>query len=163
MKKGTVKTLGALVWICIALVFVQCKSKKNADSAAQESKNNMEEKAVADAVPTVTIKEGLDYKSLSSDPYKVDSAWVMVNTLYLQVQYGGGCEEHTFELFSNAFYLKSLPMKLKLFLKHHANNDACRSVVSKELSFDIAALQSPDAQHLQLLLNKLDQPIDYKY
>jgi hypothetical protein len=91
------------------------------------------------------------------DAVDVDSVWVMGGeTLRLQVTYGGGCETHTFRLVGkDAFGVPTLgagllpassPLPdpgptapLDVYLIHDANEDACRSLVSRTLAFDVSA------------------------
>lgn len=93
---------------------------------------------------------------LFQDAVDVDSVWVNGETLRLQVTYGGGCENHTFRLVAkDGFEVPNaanglrpastgLPdpgpvALLNAYLIHDAHGDACRSLVSRTLVFDVSA------------------------
>lgn len=84
------------------------------------------------------------------DTVTVDSVWVSDGSLKIRVQYGGGCEDHTFRLVgSDQFQPVPAPVSaaslfsaypiLPVYLIHDGHGDACRSLVSRTLSFDVSA------------------------
>ncbi len=84
--------------------------------------------------------------------YTVDSIKINNDTLSVFVNYSGGCKEHSFDLYSNGMYAKSLPPQLSLCLKHTNNGDACRKLVMKELKFTINNLKYPGKNTVVLKL-----------
>jgi hypothetical protein len=83
------------------------------------------------------------------DPFTLQNASLEGCLLTVDVSYGGGCEEHEFELFmSPSVFGESFPAQANLWLKHNANGDICRAVVSDKLEFDITAvIEQYRAQH----------------
>jgi hypothetical protein len=82
----------------------------------------------------------------------------------MEVQYGGGCELHTFELISNGAYMKSLPMKLNVWLTHNSRNDRCRAMLTNTITFDISSLKPKSGTELHLIINgNADNKLIYKY
>ncbi len=77
----------------------------------------------------------------TGDMYQIDSLHIKADTLFILVNYSGGCKEHSFELISNMRYAKSKPPKISVSLKHTGNDDSCRELISRELKFNIKKLQ----------------------
>jgi len=98
-----------------------------------------------------------------SDPMSIKSAKINGDILELLVNYSGGCEEHSFELVSNGFYMKSLPPKLAVKVLHNNNGDACRSLEEKTLSFNIKDLRYPGEGPLILLIDGMKEETTYRY
>jgi hypothetical protein len=73
--------------------------------------------------------------------YKVDSLFINENILSVLVSYSGGCKDHSFQLFSDGMYAKSIPPQLSLSLKHIANDDQCKKIIKQELKFDVSDLK----------------------
>jgi len=82
----------------------------------------------------------LDYPM---DFYGVNEIEVTGSQLLINVSYGGGCEEHYFNLIlDNASPIDGGGQQIEvLHLSHNANNDACNSqIVEHQLCFDISNL-----------------------
>ena len=130
-----------LILICSCL-FVACKCQKKI--VEQNNMNNQE----------VLLIGKVDMLSDSSDVIKIEDAKIVGNKLEIKVSYGGGCENHSFELIGSPNISKSLPPIRSIQLIHRANKDACKALIIKELKFDISAFtykkESGDAIYLQL-------------
>lgn len=87
------------------------------------------------------------------------------NILSLDVEYSGGCEDHTFDFIGSAMVMKSLPAKRPVKLVHNSNNDTCRELVSETIKFDIRALAITETSgsEIILLLDGVKEPISYVY
>ncbi|MES2591850.1 MAG: hypothetical protein V4608_08200 [Bacteroidota bacterium] len=95
----------------------------------------------------------------TGSPYKVDSIKIAGDTLSVFVNYSGGCKAHSFELYSNGMYAKSLPPQLSITLKHIGNDDGCRKLIMEELKFDVANLKYAGKNTVILKLS--DQRVTY--
>ena len=83
----------------------------------------------------------LDYPM---DFYGVNEIEVTGSQLLINVSYGGGCEEHYFNLtLDNASPIDGGGQQIDvLYLSHNANNDACNSqIIEHQLCFDISNLE----------------------
>ncbi len=98
--------------------------------------------------------------TLTGAPYGVDSLSVNGDILSIFVNYGGGCKEHDFELYSSGMYAKSLPMQVGVCLKHKNNGDACRKLIFRELKFNIAKLKV--AGNKSLIVKLDNRQVNYK-
>ena len=128
------------VYIICVILFSGCHHKQITKTAetvqtttsAKPSSGNKE----------VTVDATADM-SATGAMYRVDSMTVNGDVLSVFVNYSGGCKDHSWELFSNGMYEKSLPPKISVCLKHTNNGDACRELKMEEVKFDIAKLKNP--------------------
>lgn len=60
-------------------------------------------------------------------------------TLEIDVNYGGGCKEHEFELDINEC-LESSPVQCTAELLHNTNGDLCEAIIGKTLIFSFEEL-----------------------
>ena len=80
-------------------------------------------------------------ESFQLDPFVLEEASLDDCVLTLDVNYGGGCKEHEFEVFmSPSVFGESFPAQANLWLKHNSNGDFCRGLVSDKLVIDITAV-----------------------
>jgi len=113
----------SLIFISILILYSCEKSNSN---------------ACPDLIKNVNL---LDYPM---DLYGVNEIEVTGNQLLINVSYGGGCEEHYFNLIlDNASPIDGGGQQIDvLHLSHNANNDACYSqIVEHQLCFDISNLE----------------------
>ncbi len=98
------------------------------------------------------------------DPFTITDMSVKGDSLYLAVQYSGGCKEHEFTMITHGNFLKSLPPKLPLFLEHNGNQDNCRALKIEKLAFDLKPLRSPQTKKIKVYVNdQPDKSVDYEY
>ncbi|MBK5284589.1 MAG: hypothetical protein JJE25_04245 [Bacteroidia bacterium] len=81
------------------------------------------------------------YSQEGRPDYSVDSLFILNDILHLSINYSGGCKEHSFQLFSNGMFGKSLPPQVSVHLQHNSNGDNCRELINKELQFNISPLK----------------------
>jgi hypothetical protein len=141
-----------LILICSSL-FVACKCHKKIVS---QDKINKEEMIIIGKLDTI---------SDSSDVIKVEDAKIVGNKLEIKVSYGGGCENHSFELIGSPNISKSLPPIRSIQLIHRANKDACKALIIKDLLFDISAFtyKKESGSTIYLQLDGWDQKLLYTY
>ena len=71
----------------------------------------------------------------------IDSIWTRDSTMFIAVQYSGGCRPHQFTLFMDpSVLMESEPPQADLYLQHFSDNDACRALVTQTLSFNLKPL-----------------------
>jgi hypothetical protein len=74
-----------------------------------------------------------------SDAFDIDDASISGDELNVDVRYGGGCEDHEFELFWDGRILETNPPRARLRLFHDANGDICEAIKRETLVFDVSA------------------------
>lgn len=83
-----------------------------------------------------------NYGSLRQDPITIISAKVVGDCLQLTLQYGGGCQEHQVDLALILPECGTPPLPPPTFeIRHDANNDACKALITKDYSFDISGIR----------------------
>lgn len=100
-----------------------------------------------------------------SDPLNIDSLRVSGNTLFMYVNYGGGCKEHQFKVIGSTVVMKSLPPKRMIQLVHDNEDDPCKSIVSRVLEVDLRnlAYDATPGSEIILLLKGSENEIHYIY
>ena len=88
-----------------------------------------------------------------SDALTIESATIKGNILTIEVTYGGGCQEHEFQLIGSEMIAKSMPPIRSIKLIHKANQDNCRAIVSQTLKFDIRKLAYKQEAGSEIYLN----------
>ena len=74
------------------------------------------------------------------DLYGVNEVEIMGDKLHININYGGGCEQHDFQIISSINQINDDGEQVDvLFLSHDANNDPCfAEVLEHQLCFDIS-------------------------
>jgi|GEM_PF-3816941 len=89
----------------------------------------------------VILANGINPNHPVMDPYQVDYARIIEDTLLLGVSYGGGCRNHSFCLIAFNYYLETYPIQADLILSHNSNEDPCDAWISSELNIDMTPLK----------------------
>ncbi len=133
----------------LSVLFSACHKKAMTASIASSTTNKASSKTTTE-IKSVIVDHKLDIMNIGGATVNVDSLAISGDILSVFVNYSGGCKEHSFDLYSNAMYAKSLPPKLKLFLKHTNNDDGCRELVNAELKFNIVGTKSGKSLSIQV-------------
>lgn len=139
--------------LMISLSVISCGTKKNA------SKNTDASNGIK-----VTAVEGELAKE--SDPImSVDTAYIVDNTLFVDLTYSGGCEKHDFKVIGSLAIAKSYPPIRAVQIVHNANGDSCREVKKASLEIDVTAIayQQKDGSEIYFTLDGWNDRIYYKY
>jgi len=98
---------------------------------------------------------GTDFAAIQSVGLKGDK-------LIIDVMYGGGCRQHTFQLNWNGKFLKSRPSQVVLELSHNANGDTCKALISQRLQFDLSAIIDNPQQYVIRLNSVMTEAIAHE-
>lgn len=93
-----------------------------------------------------------------SDEFLLVGAELKGKCLEIEVEYSGGCGGDEWTLAWTGSLMKSLPPKANIYL-HLKDNDACREVVRKKVSFDISSIYNGE---VILLLKNFRGDLTYK-
>ncbi|MEP2025532.1 hypothetical protein [Reichenbachiella sp.] len=72
-----------------------------------------------------------------SDPFDLVDLRNDSTLLIIDVAYGGGCEQHTFELIWPEVITMIYPPRYTVILNHDAHDDNCEAYLSSTLYFDL--------------------------
>lgn len=158
----------AMYILLLATTIVAAGCKKKKEIAAMQDVKMEEKKEIAEAPKNLTVNPLVVDRNYApaekNDPFNILESKIEGDSLIMTVQYGGGCEHHTFSLFSNNMYMKSLPMQLNLALEHQGNNDMCRALLTHRIAFDIKACRPPSGNQLRISINgDREKMLDYKF
>lgn len=118
-----------VTYFVFALVFIAANSCKT----TQSTNNNVPESSC----PSIVLdKEGA---YLTSDEFLLVGAEMKGKCLEVEVEYSGGCGGDVWTLAWDGSLMKSLPPKANVYL-HLKDNDDCRQVVRKKVSFDVSSI-----------------------
>ena len=86
--------------------------------------------------------QNVNLEDFPMDHYGVNEIVLDGNELFVNVTYGGGCEDHIFNLVMEPIFFSGIPPVYYYFhLSHDANNDACEALITEHnLCFDISEL-----------------------
>ena len=94
-----------------------------------------------------------------TDAAKITAVALERNILKINVNYQGGCHEHTFGLHAQTAFLESNPPQWSLYLSHDAHRDTCTENVEKLLSFDLTPMDKDRTErHAHPLLLRIIGP-----
>lgn len=149
--------------LLVAFIGSGCANKRNAtDNATAETVSEQAQQIEQNTLNTIQFPEVLE--SDKGDDYTINSAEVKGNQLIVEVAYSGGCKEHEFELLGDRRIMKSLPPQMNIVLKHNANQDMCRALITTTLIFDITPAQEyANGKILVLRLLDHDDRITYNF
>ena len=88
------------------------------------------------------------YQTASRDPLTINDIQLKKDILIFNVSYGGGCEEHEFQLIATSF-MESYPVQVNILLSHEDNDDPCDMWVTETLIFNILPLKKSYQQLYQ--------------
>ena len=83
------------------------------------------------------------------------------NTLYLNISYSGGCEDHEFILLGLKELSQEDPPKRKVQLYHNNNGDNCRELITQKLKLDISKFGLENGQAVILDIQGWKNPVTY--
>ncbi len=126
-----------------------------------------QEEILTDSCPKYVELNYSNYASLASDPIVVKEAKVSGDCLVLTLQYGGGCKEHQVDLALIQPECGTPPLPPPTFeIRHNANGDACKALITKEYSFDISGIKESGKHEVEFYLNvkgSENKILTYKY
>lgn len=141
---------------------VACQPKKTAVATEQDDLSGMLE-AVQENKGFIEVDKAYQGPA-KGDAFTVNELKIVGDSLYVTVQYSGGCKDHSFKMITHGNFMKSLPPKLPLYLEHNANQDECRALKSEKLAFDLKPLRNPQVKKVKVFVNDAqDKSIDYDY
>jgi hypothetical protein len=95
----------------------------------------------SDGAHSIIIFDALDDITLFTDDLTIKEIGLVENTLYLKVQYSGGCRDHEFELYGMSVFLESDPPQASVYFSHNANGDDCEARITSGLEFSLVPLK----------------------
>ena len=158
-----------IVTLAAGLTFSSCKKKKEVTSSSPQpavsNTNTTQPQPGADEIQLLPVQIKSDYTwPGSTDPFQILSSEVKGDMLILEIQYGGGCQEHDFSMTTNLMWMKSMPPQLNLYLEHENHDDNCRALITRKLAFDLKECRYSNGNVVVLIINgDRDKSTRYQY
>jgi len=80
--------------------------------------------------------------SRKSDSFDIESLSLQGDLLKLFVSYGGGCQPHTFDVWTDNSLSLDQPPVINLFISHNANGDPCEALIQRDLLIDLSPIKA---------------------
>jgi len=126
------------------------------------SQEEMRLAETSDCQPYVDLNFS-NYDSLRTDPITVVNAKIEGDCLKLTLRYGGGCKEHKVDLALIHPWCGTPPLPPPTFeIRHDANGDACKALVTSEYSFDISGIKEKGKNQIDFVLNAKNSSGDWQ-
>jgi len=115
---------------------------------------NQEEISGTNDCPKYVTLNYYNYDSLKTDPLTIIDVKFNGDCLMLTLQYGGGCKEHQIDLAFIQPECGTPPLPPPTFeIRHDANGDGCKALITKEYSFDISGIKEVGKNKTDFVLN----------
>lgn len=166
LKKQEMKKYNFCIMLALSLVVVACGNKKevvtNDNSTIVEEMKSEENQSKQPSQATARLVDMS--KDVKTDPFTILDVHIHGNIMHLTVQYGGGCQDHKFEVLGSKMIMKSMPPQRPVIITHDAGGDMCRALITEELHIDISdlAYQQEEGSEIILILEGRDK-ISYVY
>lgn len=121
-----------IAFTLLSIALISCGAKKESDKSADKKKDGQEN--------IITAKSRIGEFSKDNDPLTIDTVYMQGNQLFIDVTYGGGCKDHTFEVIGSPMIAKSYPAQRAIQLVHNSNGDLCKALVRKTVQVDMSNL-----------------------
>ncbi len=141
-----------LLILSLVLFTLGCKTAKQSANQTPE-------------ISRLKITAALGEINAPSDPIEITAVRIEGNTMFIDMNYTGGCEEHTFSVVGSEMISKSLPPIRSVQLIHSAKGDQCKKLVEETLIVDISKLayKQENGSMIFLLVNDLKNRIEYTF
>jgi len=130
-----------------------CCKKKNCSKKVNETE-------VAGGEPKQLIRNE-SYTPQASVNFKIESASIQDSILTVNVSYAGGCGTHSWDLIWTGMYMKSLPMKVSLFIHHTSENETCNDKMQETLNYNLNLLSPGRGEKLMVLLRGYEGELEF--
>jgi len=123
----------SIILLFSALLVTSCNTRKKQQKSIIEKTQEMTVLLEPTVDNSFSIPEG-------KPNYTIENAEIKDSILTINISYSGGCKDHSFELMFNGMYMKSLPRKASLYLKHESNDDICKKLIMLELKYNLSSI-----------------------
>lgn len=148
-KPNSMKPIHLILVLTTSVILFSCKTSRDRRNSGGETSQ----------LPKAELMENPESVE-NHTPVSILAVRLAANTLELDVEYSGGCEEHSFRLIGSTAIQKSLPPKRGILLYHNNNGDSCRGIENKTVKFDITPL-AYESGEIILVLEGWKDPISY--
>lgn len=123
----------------LTILLIACAGCDGVDKADTVTNTDATTQTVSPETPTVSPVRVIylkKVKPLRFDPYDLMKPQLSGEILTCQTSFGGGCENHEFELVLT--HLSVTERTIELRLTHNANGDGCEAMLMESSQFSLA-------------------------
>ena len=114
---------------------------------------------LASGTTVVGVLKNNQKPNIISSDFQINASSLRKDTLFLDVQYGGGCNIHEF----HAYIKEDNKESVTLDIIHKNNGDACRALITEQIWLDLSTLQKRKTSPIQIVIHGTDKVFEYKY
>ena len=105
------------------------------------------------------------YLNAKSDPFDIDSAAVVGDTMLVRVAYSGGCAEHDFFLVGTWSSKEIGSLAVDAFILHNGHGDACEAFIREWRHFLLTPIKElmPGGKRVIIFLQDAPDSVLYQY
>ncbi len=156
--------------IALGCIFMSCGTTKDAATEETEivkgtiSSDSEDDQQKTKSIKDMKIKAQIG-EMKDGDAFNIEGVRISGNTMYVDVSYGGGCGDHSFEMNGSMAVMKSLPPQRVVKITHKNHKDYCKAIVTTTLEVDISELSDGKTKGstIILLLDGWDERIKYTF
>jgi hypothetical protein len=142
-----------IILLAVVNIFATCAAKKKSAKNTSDKYTEVKE---------VIVDQNFNLPENNAD-FSIDEMKIDGDILLIDVSYSGGCKDHDFKAYFNGMYIKTSPMKAKVFIVHTNNDDNCRALIKQTLRFNLKPVRSGDRGMLIIMLNNTEKTLTYEY
>lgn len=166
MKTYLIIALGCLLMSCGTTKEATTEVVEEQTEVVKETMANSAEDAQDGTKPMKDMKIKAQIGEMKDgDAFNIEGVRISGNTMFVNVSYGGGCGEHSFEMNGSMAVMKSLPPQRAIKLTHTNHEDYCKAIVRETLEIDITELSDVKkaGSTIVLLLDGWKERIEYTF
>ena len=141
-----------------SIILLSCGTTKNHETTEETTTVNTKPER------NIMIKAEIG-QFTESEPFNITDVKLEGNTLFVYVDFIGGCGVHNFKAIGNIAIMKSMPPKRSFKIIHEVPREICEEKVNKVLEIDISDLAESKTSGSQifLILDGWDKEINYTF
>lgn len=125
---GSAAAMALWLWL-VAIVIVLF-------AVAGCSTSSFDSNMLSDAIVMANTKD-FSFDDWPADDVVVQASNISQDSLFLEVHFSGGCEDHDFGLIAFNYWLESHPVRAGVLLSHDAHGDLCEAAIQNTIAFDL--------------------------
>jgi len=89
----------------------------------------------------IILGDSNNFISFKFDSYRLNNLKIENDSLIISLSYGGGCQDHVFNLIAKNYFIDGDKTTAELLLSHDSNQDICEAFVTEKLAFNLIPLK----------------------
>lgn len=129
---------GRVILCCLILSLTSCSPSTNPDRAVTTGTATVSSDGDSNSLHSITIATA----PKKSAPFDFRNAAITEDHLDLGVQYAGGCEDHSFDVYWDGLILEEDPVSVEIVVVHTDHDDECEAWVRNTITIDLSQIKA---------------------